>query len=343
LGKLRYFMYNAPMNRRERLENTIAGLRADRVPVALWRHFPGDDQRAADFAASIVDYQQRFDWDFVVIPAASTYSVADYSLQTDWAGDLIGDRQVVKHRVERSLDWTDIRTLDPERGELGKHMEVIRLVAGQLGDAVPLLMPVYSPLAQAERLAGRDLLLQHLRTQPDRVHSGLNSLTETTLRYLEALRRTGVSGILYVAEHATHESLSEAEYAVFGLPYDRKIMAELSERWWLNLLQLGGTSPMFHLIKDYPVQGVGWRTFDNHPDLPQGKSQILGAVCGGLSRWDDLQHGTPSTIRATIHSALQTVNERRMIVTAESFVPLTVPLSNLRAVRAAVELTRGSA
>ncbi len=336
-------MYNASMNRRERLENTIAGLRTDRVPVALWRHFPGDDQRVADFAASIVDYQRRFDWDFVVIPAASTYSIADYSVQTGWSGDLMGDRQVLKHMVERSLDWTDIRTLDPERGELGKHMEVIRLVADQLSEEVPLLMPVYSPLAQAERLAGRSLLLQHIRTQPDRVRSGLNALTESTLRYLEALRRTSISGVFYITEHATHESLSEAEYAVFGLPYDRKILAELSERWWLNLLQVGGASPMFNLIKDYPVQGVSWRTFDNKPDLPQGKSLILGAVCGGLNGWDDLQNGTPSTIRATVHGALQTVNERRMIVTAESFIPLTVPLSNLRAVRAAVELTRGSA
>ena len=36
------------MEKRERLEKTIAGEQTDRVPVALWRHWPGDDQRAAD-------------------------------------------------------------------------------------------------------------------------------------------------------------------------------------------------------------------------------------------------------------------------------------------------------
>ena len=36
------------MTKRERLEKTIHGEEADRVPVALWRHWPGDDQRAAD-------------------------------------------------------------------------------------------------------------------------------------------------------------------------------------------------------------------------------------------------------------------------------------------------------
>ncbi len=32
------------MSKRERLEAAIRGERPDRTPVALWRHFPGDDQ-----------------------------------------------------------------------------------------------------------------------------------------------------------------------------------------------------------------------------------------------------------------------------------------------------------
>ena len=38
------------MNKRERLEAAIAGQSVDRVPVALWRHFPGDDQDPSDLA-----------------------------------------------------------------------------------------------------------------------------------------------------------------------------------------------------------------------------------------------------------------------------------------------------
>ena len=40
------------MNKRERLEATVAGEPVDRVAVALWRHWPGDDQRAEDLARS---------------------------------------------------------------------------------------------------------------------------------------------------------------------------------------------------------------------------------------------------------------------------------------------------
>ncbi len=47
------------MNKRERLEKTFAGEATDRVPVALWRHWPGDDQRAADLAQSCVSFPER--------------------------------------------------------------------------------------------------------------------------------------------------------------------------------------------------------------------------------------------------------------------------------------------
>jgi uroporphyrinogen decarboxylase len=42
------------MTRRERLEATIAGLPVDRIAMALWRHYPGDDQRPADLAAALL-------------------------------------------------------------------------------------------------------------------------------------------------------------------------------------------------------------------------------------------------------------------------------------------------
>ena len=38
------------MDKRQRLEATFAGQPVDRPAVALWRHWPGDDQHAEDLA-----------------------------------------------------------------------------------------------------------------------------------------------------------------------------------------------------------------------------------------------------------------------------------------------------
>ncbi|RME62780.1 MAG: uroporphyrinogen decarboxylase, partial [Caldilineae bacterium] len=52
------------MDKRTRLETIFAGERADRPGVALWRHWPMDDQRGDLLARSTLQFQQRFDFDF---------------------------------------------------------------------------------------------------------------------------------------------------------------------------------------------------------------------------------------------------------------------------------------
>src|SRR5690606_279864 len=138
-----------PMNKRERLEKTVAGEPTDRVPVALWRHFPGDDQRAADLARSTVDFQQAYDWDFLNVTPSRGFCVTDYGVQDQWEGSLIGTRVYTKHIIERSLDWTMLRTLDPSRGALGRQQDCLRLICEAPGDDTPVIQMIYSALRQA--------------------------------------------------------------------------------------------------------------------------------------------------------------------------------------------------
>lgn len=325
------------MQKRERLEKTIAGEPTDRVPVALWRHLPGDDQRAADLARSTVDFQRTYDWDFVKVTPASSFSVTDYGLQDAWEGAIDGSRTCTKHVIDRSLDWTALRTLDPARGALGRQADCLRLVCEELGEDTPVLQTIYSPLAQAEWLAGRETLIQHMRTQPDRVHSGLSILTDTTLRYIESLKRLPIAGIFYSVLHASYMLHSEDEYRSFGLPYDRKIMEALPSKWWLNVLHLHGELPMFKFVHEMKAQVVHWHDQKSEPTLAQGKTLVEGAVCGGLATWDHVHQGTPTSIREAARAAIHETNGRRLIVAPGSAALITSPLSNLRALREGVE------
>jgi len=327
------------MNKHERLEKTIAGEQTDRVPVALWRHFPGDDQRAADLARSTVDFQTTYDWDFVKVTPGSSFCVTDYGVQDQWEGSLEGTRVYTKRVIERSLDWTGIRALDPTRGALGRQQDCLRLVCDALGENVPVIQTIFSPLAQAQYLAGRETLIHHMRTQPDRVHSGLSILTESTLRFIEALKRLPIAGIFYAIQHANYAALSEDEYHVFGLPYDRKVLEVLPSRWWLNVLHLHGDLPMFKFAPELKAQVVNWHDQKSEPALSQGKTLFEGAVCGGLAQWDHVHNGTPAAVREAARSAIHDTNGRRFILSTGCVAPITSPLSNLRAVREAVEIT----
>lgn len=321
------------MNKRERLEKTIAGEATDRIPAALWRHWPGDDQRAADLARSTIDFQQTYRWDFVKITPAESFSVIDYGYQDEWEGNLEGTRSCTKRGINRSLDWTQLRPLDPLRGSLGRQVEAVRLISDGLhNDDTPIIQTVYSPLTQAALLGGRHLAIRHLRTNPDRIQTALNALTESTLRFLDAIKRYPLSGIFYCSYEAAYDVLTEDEYRQFGLPYDRKIIESVPDKWWFNTLSLQGDTPMFRLCSQLPVQVINWRDQETEPDLAQGKLQFNGAVSGGLSK-HQLHSGTPTTIRDGIRSASAQANNRRFILTTGSSLMVTTPLSNIRAVQ----------
>jgi len=69
------------MSKRERLKATIQGEPTDRVPVALWRHFPGDDQDPVGLAASTVAFQKQYDWDFIKVTPASSFCARDWGVE----------------------------------------------------------------------------------------------------------------------------------------------------------------------------------------------------------------------------------------------------------------------
>jgi len=327
------------MQRRERLERAVAGQTVDRVPAIFWRHFPGDDQRSADFAHAVVQFQQQYDWDAVVVAPPCSYMTAPYGTLSEWSGALNGDRHIQKFAITRSLDWTELRPQDPYRSETGKVLETIDLVRKSFpAQEIPLLVAIYSPLTQARRLTTKDELFRHIRTQADRLRSGLNTITDNTLKLIGALSRASVDGIIYVTELADYTELSEAEYRVFGLPYDTKILTNLPDTWWFNLLDISAELPMFTVVQDYPVQAVRWKMQSNRPDIQQGKSLIRGAVCGGIPAADTIMLRSPSVVKDAAREAIRATNGRRIILSTNGTLPVATPSSNLRAARNATTI-----
>lgn len=326
------------MEKRERLERTLAGDATDRAPVALWRGFPGDDQRTADFAAAIIDYQLRYDWDMAVIVPPWSFAGGDYGLQDEWTGDPCAVRSVIRYPIRRTLDWTELRAPDPSRGEYGRLAAAVKAVVDGLANAsVPVVLSILSPLAQAARLIGADMLIRHLRTRPDRVLTGLATLTEATMRFLDYIRNTGISGVVLNIEHATFDVMSEAEYETYGLPGDAAVLSSTPKSVWLKMAYFGGAAPMPRMFSRVQANVIGWDDRAAEPDLTAGRSSWHGSICGGLDAEKHLRSGSPTTVRDAARDAMHLMGNRRLIVGCGRPLPLTTPHGNLRAARTAVE------
>jgi len=330
----------ATMSKRERLEASITGEPADRPPVALWRHFPGDDQDPAELAASTVAFQRQFDFDFVKVTPASSYCLRDWGVEDRWVGNQEGTREHSLHPLHSVREWYALQRLEPEHGALAGQLRCLELIRSELGKDVPVIQTIFNPLSQAKNLVGRENLAAHLRLDPVAVRTGLETITQTTVRFIEAARKRDIDGIFLAVQHASHELLCEREYEEFGLPFDRRLL-DAANGLWLNVLHIHGNRIMFDLLANYPVQVVNWHDRETPPTLREGQSRVKGAVLGGLRQWETMLRGTPDDVRQEAEDALQQTGGRRFILGTGCVTPITAPWANLRAARQAVEQAAG--
>jgi uroporphyrinogen decarboxylase len=328
----------AELNKRDRLKAAIAGQDVDRTPVALWRHFPGDDQRPQDLAGATVSFQRYWDWDFVKVTPASSFCLRDWGAVDRWVGNNEGTRDYIGRVIDESDDWRHLRPLDAQSGALGAQLACLEMIVAEVGEETPIIQTIFNPLSQAKNLAGNERLLVHMRRYPQSLKAGLETITKTTSDFIRRALETGIDGIFFAVQHASYEFMSEDDYAEFGRAYDLRLFEALEgSDAWLNLLHLHGDDVMFNLLSDYPVQVWNWHDQETPPALAEGKREVKGAVLGGLRQWETLLRGDPRQVRAEAQAAVEQVRGRAFILGTGCVTPITSPWSNLRAARDFVE------
>ncbi len=324
------------LTHRERMERCLQDGPLDRPPVALWRHFPVDDQTAANLAAASLHFQQTYDFDFLKVTPASSFCLKDWGVEDVWRGNPEGTRDYTRRVIESPEDWTRLRVLDPSEGHLAAQLEALRLIVDALGPHTPVIQTVFSPLAQAKNLAGGERLLVHLRSAPDAVLAGLQTITESIRRFIEAALPLGIAGVFYAVQYARYGLLSTQEYRRFGRPFDLQAL-EPAGGLWLNVLHLHGADIMFDEFVDYPVQVLNWHDRETAPSLSAAQARFGGVVCGGLRQWHTLVLGTAADVAREAAAAIETTGGRRFILGTGCVTPVTAPFGNRMAARRAVE------
>jgi uroporphyrinogen decarboxylase len=237
--------------------------------------------------------------------------------------------------VQSPEDWAKLQVQDPYSGLLDEVRGALAIIGDDVGEDVPFIQTIFNPLAQAKNLAG-ERLLADLRQHPDALKAGLETITETIVRFIEAIRETGIAGIFLALQHASYDLLTEAEYQEFGRPYDMRIL-EATEGLWFNLVHLHGTNVMFDLVSDYPAQAINWHDQETPPSLGEALDRFPGALVGGLRQWETMLGGTPDWVRAEAQAAIEETGGRRLVVGTGCVTFITSPLGNIRAAREAVE------
>lgn len=321
---------------RQRLETCLAGEKPDRPPVALWRHFPVDDQTPEGLAAATLNFQKIYDFDFIKVTPASSFCIKDWGSDDEWRGAFEGTRDYTVRVIEQPEDWTRLQAQDPAKGHLGDQLKALTILVDQLGPETPVIQTIFSPMSQAKNLVGKENVLVHMRRYPDALHAALKVIAETTMAFIEASLKTGIAGIFYAVQHGQHSLLSESEFAEFCKPYDLQVL-EAAQDAWFNMLHLHGQDVMFDQVSDYPIQVINWHDRETDPSLAEALSRFPGVLCGGLRRMETMLLGTAQDVTAEAKDAIQATGGQRFILGTGCVTMTTTPHGNILAARQVVE------
>lgn len=319
------------MNKRERILAASRCEPTDRIPIAFWRHFPGDDQRAADLAEATIAFQERYDFDFVKVSPSNSFAGEDWGAHTAFRGNTEGTRDYLDRPVKQPADWRKLQPLDVSKGALGRTIETLRMLKARWGDSVPFIETIFNPLMTARYLRGDGLWIADMREYPKEFRAGLEVITDTVARFAKASIEAGAAGLFFATQSATYRQVSEAEYRMYGVPYDLKVF-EAASAGWFNLLHLHGDDIMFQMAREYPVQAVNWHDRTTKPSLREARDQFGGALVGGVAQHTTMMQRDPQDVAAEVRDAIaQTGGGVGLIVGAGCVLQIPTPESNLKA------------
>lgn len=324
------------MTHKQRIQTALHGKPLDRLPVALWRHFPRDDSSAQGLARSVVEFQRRYDFDLVKVTPVAGYPAEAWGAKLYYLDNANGTRGYTHRPVRSAGDWRTLERLDVRQGLLYRELDALRLIRQGVGPDVHVMQTVFSPLTIAKNLSDT-LWKEHLLQEPQALHAGLQAITETTTDFAKACLQSGADSIFFATQLASFDELTQPQYETFGTAYDLQILEAIRKQTDLVLLHVHGLNVMFELACRYPVDVLNWHDRRTAPTLAQGLAQFKGAVLGGLDELGTLSGGTPDQVRAHARDAIAQTQGKRFILGAGCVALVTTPPENFRAARDAVD------
>jgi uroporphyrinogen decarboxylase len=321
------------MSRRDRIIAAVERRPVDRVPYAVWRHFPTVDHSPAGLAQATLRFHDRYGSDFLKITPTGGYAVQAWGCVEGAEVRPDGHRPCATCAVRAADDWKKVRVLDPATapGYAEQVETIVRLgFDRRIGDA-PVLPTIFSPLSLARKLSG-DRLPADLRERPAAVTAALEAITETLIRFADLALTEGVSGIFYSIQAASRTANTEADYARFGEPYDRRFLESIRGRSILTIVHCHGDALMFDRLAALPGHAWNWDDRATPPSLAEGKARVPGAVIGGLHQWKTLRDGAPADAVAEAADAVAQTGGVGLIVGPGCVLPMNTPDATVAAV-----------
>ncbi len=308
------------MTRTERVQAAVSGAEIDRIPVCFWHHFQPEGSGRAMAAATLRFFDEEFDLDIAKVMPDLPYPFP-------------------KNSIASVDDWRLFEPIDPEQSRFFRERaESIGLLRDVLGFDTPIIMTVFSPLAEAMYAArDREQFLSHMQEHPVVVHEALATIADNLAVHLRDIISAGADGVFFALQGCARTIMTEEQYREFGRPYDLMALRGAAGGW-LNIVHVHGEKDlMFDQALDYPVQVLSWSDRIAGPSLREARVKTSKCLMGGWNEFGALSQGPEDQIAAEAKDAMSQTGGRKFILANGCSVPDETDHRWLEAARAIVE------
>ena len=247
----------------------------------------------------------------------------------------------MREEIRKPEDWLKM----PKYG-LDFYQNQVDIAKGLVqaaGKEALVIQTLYSPFMCAGHTAGDDVLMRHLRENPEPVKLGLEIITESLRTFVQACIAAGVDGFYHSTQGGETSRLEGSPlFEECVKPYDLSLMNEINEKCPFNILHVcdyvDGYRDLTSFL-DYPgdVVNCSLKLGDQQLSGQQVAELFQRPFMGGIERLGTIGQGTSAQVEDMVKNILLGAPDR-FILGADCTIPSTVDWDNLRtAIRVAHE------
>jgi MtaA/CmuA family methyltransferase len=337
----------------ERVSAVFSGEEPDRVPVTailgtLVARFGGykSSEYSKDpekMAKAQIAFFKKFGMDVINAWSDVGQLAEGWGCPIKFVDKIESTPMIMDTVIKRAEGWETIEIVDPEKaGRMPVTLDAIELISKELGDYVPIMGFIFSPMTIATWLRGMDDCMRDVFRDKELLKVGLDRIADTMIEYSKRCIARGGHALIYLTTRATADILLEKQYEEIAMPSDLKILRAIKKE--LNVpvaIHACGTEPLLKLIADnYPIHGINFWDRGAIYDLGWAKREFGGriAVLGGLDQNRTLIFGTLEEVEAEVKDAIRTAGPGgRFMLTPGCELSAAAPDENIMTVMKTVK------
>lgn len=315
------------MTKRERVIAAMNNQPVDRPPVGFWFHFDGDHSSGQPCVDAHLDYYNNVDVDIAKLMCDGYF---DYP-------------NPVAKTVKEAKDWYSMKPLGADSPFVREQVERAKAVKAGLKSDCLILYNVFAPFSTLRFGAGDDIVMKHLKEDPDAIAYALDVVAEDNAVLCELLMTEAkIDGVYYCVQGGEKNRFTPEEYTKFVSPSDLKVLNHANRFSDCNVLHCCGWAGIpnnLEVWQNYPAKAINWACFVENVDLAQGK-EFFGGKCvlGGFDNRGNslIVNGTKEEIQAYTRELVSKFGKTGIMLGADCTLPGSIDLDHIRWVVEAV-------